>query len=94
METNKPHFILNSYFLRSETVGCVFLQRRADSRRIYATVVHAKANVDGFKDEGITFPGGATQEILLREVYNEANVDPTKVPYVEAHGTGTKVSYP
>ncbi|OQR66937.1 fatty acid synthase-like [Tropilaelaps mercedesae] len=81
-------------YVRSETVGCVFLQRKADARRIYATVVHAKANVDGFKSEGITYPGGQTQEILLREVYAEAKVDPTTVPYVEAHGTGTKVGDP
>lgn len=78
-------------YVRSETVGCVFLQRKADARRIYATVVHAKANVDGFKNEGITFPGGHAQEILLREVYAEAKVDPTTVQFVEAHGTGTKV---
>lgn len=76
---------------RSETVGCVFLQRRSDARRIYATVVHAKANVDGYKEQGITFPNGETQEMLLREVYCESGVDPTKIEYVEAHGTGTKV---
>ncbi|XP_022703888.1 fatty acid synthase-like [Varroa jacobsoni] len=81
-------------YVRSETVGCVFLQKRADARRVYATVVHAKANADGFKNEGITFPGGHTQEILLREVYSEAKVDPRKVAYVEAHGTGTKVGDP
>lgn len=80
-------------YVRSETVGCVFLQKRADARRVYATVVHAKANADGFKNEGITFPGGHTQEILLREVYSEAKVDPRKVAYVEAHGTGTKVQF-
>lgn len=72
-------------------MGCVFLQRRSDARRIYATVVHAKANVDGYKQQGITFPNGETQEMLLREVYCEAGVDPTDVEYVEAHGTGTKV---
>ena len=29
---------------------------------------------------------------LLREIYEEANIEPSKVAYVEAHGTGTKVS--
>ncbi|XP_003739693.1 fatty acid synthase [Galendromus occidentalis] len=81
-------------YARSEAVGCVFLQRRSDARRIYATVVHAKANVDGFKEQGILCPSGRTQEMLLREIYSETEVDPTEVEYVEAHGTGTKAGDP
>lgn len=81
-------------YVRSETVGVFFLQRAKDARRAYAQVVHIKANSDGFKNEGITFPSGDQQEALLREVYSEANVDPHQVSYVEAHGTGTKVGDP
>ncbi|CAN8007233.1 unnamed protein product, partial [Ixodes pacificus] len=81
-------------FVRSETVGVFFLQRVSEARRIYAKLVHVKANADGFKDEGITFPSGRAQEVLLRDVYEEARVDPRSVSYVEAHGTGTKVGDP
>lgn len=69
----------------------IFLQRAADSRRVYAHVTHARANTDGHKGEGVTFPSGAVQKNLLQEVYSLAGVSPTDVSYVEAHGTGTKV---
>lgn len=81
-------------YVRSETVGVFFLQRVSEARRIYAKMIHIKANADGFKNEGITFPSGKVQEQLLREVYTEAKIDPCKVGYVEAHGTGTKVGDP
>ncbi|XP_075558241.1 fatty acid synthase 1 [Dermacentor variabilis] len=81
-------------YVRSETVGVFFLQRASEARRIYAKLIHVKANADGYKTEGITFPSGKVQEQLLREVYTEAKVDPHKVGYVEAHGTGTKVGDP
>ncbi|CAN8002218.1 unnamed protein product [Ixodes hexagonus] len=81
-------------YVRSETVGVFFLQRVSEARRIYAKLVHVKANADGYKTEGITFPSGKAQEALLREVYEEAKVDPKSVSYVEAHGTGTKVGDP
>ncbi|XP_029849141.2 fatty acid synthase [Ixodes scapularis] len=81
-------------YVRSETVGVFFLQRISQARRIYAKLVHVKANADGFKDEGATFPSGRAQEALLRDVYEEARVDPRSVSYVEAHGTGTKAGDP
>ncbi|XP_077489927.1 fatty acid synthase-like [Amblyomma americanum] len=81
-------------YVRSETVGVFFIQRATEARRIYAKLIHVKSNADGYKTEGITFPSGKVQEQLLREVYEEAKVDPCKVGYVEAHGTGTKVGDP
>ncbi|KAK8774424.1 hypothetical protein V5799_011043, partial [Amblyomma americanum] len=81
-------------YVRSETVGAFFLQRASEARRVYAKVVNVKVNADGFKVEGITFPSGRLQAQLLREVYAEVNLDPTKVSYVEAHGTGTKAGDP
>ncbi|XP_072140212.1 fatty acid synthase-like [Dermacentor andersoni] len=81
-------------FVRSETVGTFFLQRASEARRVYAKLIHVKANADGYKNEGITFPSGKQQEQLLREVYVEAQVDPREMAYIEAHGTGTKVGDP
>lgn len=61
---------------------------------MYATVVHSKTNIDGYKSDGITYPNGQTQNKLMREVYLECGVNPVDVSYVEAHGTGTSVGDP
>ncbi|KAH9382711.1 hypothetical protein HPB48_023267 [Haemaphysalis longicornis] len=61
---------------------------------VYAKVIHVKANSDGYKADGISFPSGEMQEQLMREVYAEAHVDPRKVTYIETHGAGTKVGDP
>ncbi|KAK8766020.1 hypothetical protein V5799_007201 [Amblyomma americanum] len=78
-------------YVRSETVGVFFVQRTSEARRIYAKITHIKSLSDGYTSEGITFPSKKAQERLLRDVYEEAHVDPRKVDYVEAHGTGTQV---
>ncbi|XP_044764314.1 fatty acid synthase-like [Coccinella septempunctata] len=81
-------------YARSEAIACILLQKAKDSRRIYATMLHAKTNCDGYKEQGITYPSGETQTKLLTEFYNECNVDPRSLSFLEAHGTGTKVGDP
>lgn len=81
-------------YCRTEGIAAILLQKQSVARRIYATVVHAKSNTDGYKEQGITFPVGERQAVLLEEVYHEANIDPNQVQYVETHGTGTKVGDP
>lgn len=81
-------------YVRSEAAVVIYLQKSRDARRVYATVVNSKVNTDGYKDQGITFPNGNMQNKLMREVYNEAGINPADVAYVEAHGTGTKVGDP
>ncbi|XP_012150604.1 fatty acid synthase 1 [Megachile rotundata] len=81
-------------YVRSEAIGVIFLQKSKDARRVYATVVHSKTNIDGNKIQGITFPSGVMQNKLMREVYSESGINPADVVYVEAHGTGTKVGDP
>lgn len=84
--------VANGY-CRSEAVCVVFLQKAKDARRVYATVVHAKTNCDGYKEQGITFPSGPQQEKLLQEFYEECQVSPASLAWIEAHGTGTRVSW-
>lgn len=72
----------------------MLLLKKSDAKRIYASVVHSKANCDGYKEQGVTFPSGEIQHRLLKEVYSECGVSPGDVNYVEAHGTGTKVGDP
>lgn len=81
-------------YVRSEAAVVVYLQKASAARRVYATVLGAKTNTDGNKEQGITFPAGGMQNKLIREVYAESGVDPKDVVYVEAHGTGTKVGDP
>lgn len=80
-------------YCRSEAVAIVFLQKLKDSRRIYARLVHAKTNCDGYKEQGITYPSGQMQQKLLEEFYDECEIKPSELSFIEAHGTGTKVSY-
>lgn len=81
-------------YVRAEAAVVVYLQKSSAARRVYATVLGAKTNTDGHKEQGITYPAGSMQNQLIREVYAESNVDPLEVSYVEAHGTGTKVGDP
>jgi fatty acid synthase len=78
-------------FVRGETVACLFLQKKSNAKRIYATVLHSRTNIDGYKNMGMLFPSSDAQRDLMIKTYKEANVDPLKVTYFEAHGTGTKV---
>jgi fatty acid synthase len=80
-------------FVRGETVACLFLQRKPEAKRIYATVLHSRTNIDGYKKTGAFFPSSECQRDLMVTTNKEANIDPLEVNYFEAHGTGTKVIF-
>lgn len=75
-------------YVRSEAIVAVFLQKSKDARRVYTQLVHAKTNCDGYKDKGITFPSGEMQQDLLKDFYQECNIDLNTLSFLEAHGTG------
>ena len=81
-------------YVRSEAIACVLLQKKSQAKRIYATVIHTKNNVDGFKMNGNFFPSKQAQQKLMEETYIEAGVDPNDIDYFEAHATGTKIGDP
>ncbi|XP_042371726.1 fatty acid synthase-like, partial [Plectropomus leopardus] len=81
-------------YCRSEAAVAVLLTKRSAARRVYATVVNAGNNTDGYKEQGVTFPSGEMQQRLVRSLYQEVNINPEQVEYIEAHGTGTKVGDP
>ena len=39
-------------YVRGEGIAAIFLQRAQSAHRVYATVVHAKSNTDGNKEQG------------------------------------------
>ena len=79
-------------FVKADGIACVFLQRSACAKRVYATVRSARANVDGHKKVGSFFPSSEAQEALMAQSYREAGIDPLKLTYIEGHLTGTKVN--
>ncbi|GAB6031065.1 hypothetical protein CHUAL_007876 [Chamberlinius hualienensis] len=81
-------------FARSEAIISMFLQKKCQARREYATVIQSKLNSDGYKIQGLTYPNGKRQSELMAEVYSEAGVDPKDVCYMECHGTGTPIGDP
>jgi len=80
--------------MRSDSMTVVYLQKAKNAKRVYATLVHAKTNCDGYKEEGITYPSFEMQKILLKEFYEECGISPAELAYVEAHATGTMVGDP
>ena len=79
-------------YVRSETVAAIYLCRSREARRIYARVLCAKTNSDGFKEQGITHPSIKSQVDLYSEACRLAGVEPSDVAFIEMHGTGTAVN--
>lgn len=94
MFNNVILWILNQISFRAEAISTIFLQKAKVARRVYATVVNIRTNVDGYKSDGITYPSGEMQNRLMRDVYMECGVNPLDISYIEAHGTGTKIGDP
>lgn len=75
-------------YVRAEAINIIFLQKSKDAKRVYAQILHAKTNCDGYKEQGITYPAGNIQKMLLREFYDECEIAPVSLEAIEAHGTG------
>ncbi|KAJ8667374.1 hypothetical protein QAD02_009036 [Eretmocerus hayati] len=81
-------------YARSEAISTILLQKAKDAKRVYATIVNARINCDGFKEQGISYPSSTMQSELLKECYSECDLSPSQIKFVEAHGTGTHVGDP
>ncbi|MGW3939379.1 type I polyketide synthase, partial [Streptomyces phaeochromogenes] len=84
-------------FVRGEGGGAVVLKpldhALRDGDHVYGVIRGSAVNNDG-ATPGLTVPGRASQESVLREAYARAEADPAAVQYVELHGTGTPVGDP
>lgn len=80
-------------YVRSEGCVVIFMQMAKEARRVYASVLNARTNTDGYKENGVTYPNGHMQLRLIRETYADIGLNPAEVVYVEAHGTGPSRSF-
>ncbi|CAG2167742.1 unnamed protein product [Oppiella nova] len=81
-------------FVKADGVACLFLTHRHRARRVYATALASRLNIDGKKTRGMFFPASESQQDLMVMAYKEAGVDPLKVNLIEAHCTGTRAGDP
>ncbi|MDZ8033646.1 type I polyketide synthase [Nostoc sp. DedSLP04] len=84
-------------FVRSEGCGMVILKRLsdavADGDRILAVIRGSAINQDG-RTSGLTVPSGPSQQGVIRQALENAQLTPTDISYIEAHGTGTTLGDP
>uniref|UniRef100_A0A4X2LHQ6 Fatty acid synthase n=1 Tax=Vombatus ursinus TaxID=29139 RepID=A0A4X2LHQ6_VOMUR len=92
--TCKAYDASGNGYCRSEAVVAILMLKKSMAKRVYATVLNAGTNTDGYKEQGVTFPSGEIQEQLMRSLYKDSGVSPESLEYVETHGTGTKVGDP
>ena len=84
-------------FGRGEGCGIVVLKRlaeaQADGNRILAVIRGSMINQDG-RSSGLSAPSGPSQQRVIRQALQKAEVEPDQVSYIEAHGTGTRLGDP
>jgi acyl transferase domain-containing protein/NADPH:quinone reductase-like Zn-dependent oxidoreductase/acyl carrier protein/ubiquinone/menaquinone biosynthesis C-methylase UbiE len=84
-------------YVRSEGAGIILLKPLSkaleDDDPIQAVVRGTLLNQDG-RTPGMALPSRAAQEMMLRDAYRRAGIQPREVHFVEAHGTGTPAGDP
>ncbi|MFI1586013.1 beta-ketoacyl synthase N-terminal-like domain-containing protein, partial [Embleya sp. NPDC020630] len=84
-------------YVRGEGGGVVVLKRLADATAdgddVLCVILGGAVGNDG-AGPGLTVPGSAGQEEVIRLAHTRAGTTPADVDYVELHGTGTAVGDP
>lgn len=82
---------------RGEGAACIVIKSLEkaleDGDHIHSVIRQTAVNSDG-KTDGITHPSAVAHERLIRDAYNEVDLDPLETDYVETHGTGTQAGDP
>ncbi|CAI6332919.1 unnamed protein product [Periconia digitata] len=84
-------------YARGEGFAALYLKTPAaamrDASPIRGMIMGSAVNANG-RTKGITNPSGPAQEIVIREAYKNAGLDPSETTLLECHGTGTRVGDP
>lgn len=93
----RPFDAAASGFVPAEGSACIYLERPGDAdaagREPWATVVDSRLNHDGLS-KSLTSPNGASQAMLLNQIYGANPVALERLAYIETHGTGTALGDP
>lgn len=81
-------------YVKSESCVSMLIQRKDLALRNYGSFMATMTSVDGFKQEGITFPSATSQEELIKNAKILAGLSTNHIEYLEAHGTGTPAGDP
>ncbi|RYP79109.1 hypothetical protein DL771_000087 [Monosporascus sp. 5C6A] len=84
-------------FARADGITGLYIKRLdyalRDGNPIRAIIRGSATNSDG-KSPGLLVPRAEAQEMLIRQVYADAGLDPSDTSFVECHGTGTPIGDP
>ena len=84
-------------FVRGEGCGVVVLKRLSDALsdgdRVLSLIRGSAVNQDG-RSTGLTAPNVLSQQAMLRQALESAQVSAEDVGYIETHGTGTSLGDP
>jgi acyl transferase domain-containing protein/acyl carrier protein len=93
----KPFDASADGYVRGEGCGVVVLKRLSDALedgdRILSVVRSTAVNQDG-RSNGLTAPHGLSQEEVIKQALESADLCPSQISYIEAHGTGTSLGDP